>query len=245
VFLIIPSSVYADAVAFTGVGFNNLQINSSAGTLTLGVWQGTAFANAGQNLGGAGGFTEVTNTTTSNGGTAIATATVTFATSSAFANAGILSSSVGALADPSNCHCLSGSISRATLSNTFTVTGADGTVDVNISGLFTSTQSLFTNQFGVFADSQVIVSIFVDSFAVFSMEFPHFAIGTNSMNLLQMSEQLAGAITVQTNVQHGVSITIQANATAQDEIPEPTTAVLLLSGVGFMAGLIKRQRQVW
>ena len=245
VFLIIPSCVHADAVAFTGVNFSNLQINSSAGTLTFGVWQGTAFATAGQNLGSAGGFTEVTNTTTSNGDTAIATATVKFATSSAFAFAGMfLSSGIGALADPTDCHCLSSSSSRATLSNNFTVTGADGMVDVNISGLLTSTQTLVTNQFGVFAHSQVIVSIFVDSFDVFSMEFPSVTIGTNSMNLLQMSEQLAGAIAVQTNVEHSVTITIQANSTAQDDIPEPSTAVLLLSGVGFMAGLIKKQRHL-
>jgi hypothetical protein len=239
-FLIIPSSVYAEAFSVTLVNFNNLQITSSAGNISFGVWQARAFATAGNNL---GGLNEQTNTDTSNN-QALATATVMFANATGEANATNLTSSVVSLVDIGPCVCLASSTARATLFNSFMVTAGADTVALNISGLVTSTQSLFTDQFGVFADSQFIVTVFVDSFTVFSMEFPRFGIGTNSMDFLLISQQLAGAITVQSNVEHFVTITIQADSSGFDEVPEPATAVLLLSGLGCMTGVIRKRRQV-
>ena len=241
VFLIIPSSVYADAFSLTVVNFSNIQVTSSSGSITFGVWQANAFSTAGHNL---GGLTEQTNTATSNGGLAVATTTVTFASATGVANAANPSVNASSTVDIENCVCAASSIGRGTISNTFTVIGVDGTVDVNISGFLDSLQILTTDEFGVLAQSQIVLSVFVDSFSVFSMEFPRLTIGTNSMDVLQIIQQLAGTIAVQANTQHTVTISIQADSSGVDAVPEPATAVLLLSGIGFMTGLIRKRFQV-
>lgn len=238
IFLSIPSSVYADAFSLTVVNFSNIQITSSSGSITFGVWQASAFSRAGHNL---GGLTEQTNTATSNGGHAVATSTVTFASATGVANALNPSVNASATVDLENCVCAAASTGRGTISNTFTVTGVDGMVDVNISGFFDSLQILSTDEFGALAQSQIILSVFVDSFSVFSMEFPRLTIGTNSMDILLMIQQLAGTIAVQANTQHTVTISIQADSSGLDAVPEPATAVLLLSGLGFMTGLIRKR----
>ena len=240
-FLSIPSSAYADAFSLTVVNFSNIQITSSAGSITFGVGQASAFSTAGHNL---GGLTEQTNTGTSNGGLAVATTTVTFASATGVANALNPSVNASATVDVQGCVCAASSIGRGTLINTFTVTGADGTVDVNISGFLDSLQILSTDEFGVLAQSQIVLSVLVDSISVFSMEFPRLTIGTNSMDVLQMIQQLAGTITVTTNTQHTVSISIQADSSGVDAVPEPGTAVLLVSGLGFMTGLIRKRFHV-
>ena len=237
-FLIIPSSVYAEAFSITLVNFNNLQITSSAGNITFGVWQASVFATAGQN---SGGLIEETNTATSTG-LALATATVPFANATGEANATNLTSSAVSLVDVGPCVCPASSTGRATLSNTFMVTGVNGPVDVTISGMIASTQNLFTDVFGLFAQSQFSVSFFVDSIAVFSMEFPRITIGTNSIDSVLISQQLAGAITVQPDIQRTVTIVIQVDSSGFDAVPEPATAVLLLTGLGSLIGLIKRRR---
>jgi hypothetical protein len=242
-FLIVPSSVYADAFSVTLVNFNNLQITSSAGNVTFSVWQASAFANAAQNLGGPGGFTEQTNTATSTD-LALATATVSFANATGEANAVTLHQSAVSLVDLGPCNCVASSTGRATLTNNLMVTGVDGPVVVNISAQLDSVQSLLTNEFGPLSQSQISVAIFVDGFAVFSMEFPRISIGANATEFLLLSQQFAHAITVEGNTQHLVAISIQADSSSLDAIPEPATAVLLLSGLGLMTGLLKKRRQM-
>ena len=239
-FLIIPSSVYADAFSLSVVNFENVQVTSTAGTLTFGTWQATAFSTAAHNL---GGLTEQTNTATSNGGHASTTTTVTLASAAGVANGLDPSVNASSRVDVQDCVCSASSIGRGTLFNTFTVTGVDGTVDVNISGFLDSLQIVSTDAFGLAAQSQILLSVVVDSIPVFSMQFPLLATGPNSMDLLQTIQQLAGSITVQANTQHTISISVQAASSGTDAVPEPATAVLLLSGLGFMSGLIRKRCQ--
>ena len=240
-FLIIPSSVYADAFSLTVVNFSNVQITSTAGSLTFGVWQANGSATAGQNLGG--GLIEQTNTSFSNGGHAPATATVSSASATGVANGlGPLSVNASSTVDLQDCLCSAASLGRGTLSNTFMVTGVDGAVDVNISAFLSSLQIVSTDEFGAAAHSQIVISLLVDSIPVFSMAFP-LTIGTNSMDTVLTIQQLAGAITVQGNTQHTITISAQATSSGADAIPEPATAVLLLSGLGFMTGLIRKRRE--
>ena len=241
VFLIIPSSVYADAFSFTVVNLNNIKITSSGGNITFGEWQANVIATTGHNIAGV-----IEDNHTSRNSNDLSKTSAgdwdPLTDAVGLSHAMTLSTGATTTVDLRNCSCLAAANVRATVLNTFMVTGPDGPVGINMSATLGGIQSLFTNEFGVLSESHINVAFLVDSFVVFSTEF-HRLIGTNSMDSLQWSQQVARAITVQSNTQHTVSIIVQAESFAVDAVPEPASVVLLLSGLGALIGVVKRRRQ--
>jgi hypothetical protein len=71
-------------------------------------------------------------------------------------------------------------------------------------------------------------------------------IGPNDSRISNIEQQLSQVLTLQFNTEYRLDITLSANSTvvnqAPAEIPEPATAVLLVSGLGFMVGFVKKHR---
>jgi hypothetical protein len=246
--LIIPATAYAEAFSLTSVSFGNLQITDAAGSvIQFGVWQARANAMANNNLGQAAAPPQAN----SNGGIAQAIAIVNFATGNGIADAANMTLSAQSQVDAIGCNCLANAGGQAGLSNTFTVIGPNGNALVTISGLFLATQAVLTNQFGLIADSDATLDIFVDNIPVFSFDSSLHLGGPNAGAIFQIPIELAQAVTVQLNVPHTIDISIRAISSGLNQVPpgaadvpEPTTAVLLFSGLGFMTGLIKKRRQL-
>ena len=133
----------------------------------------------------------------------------------------------------------------ASLSGTFVILGGTGNVNVTISGLFTTLQSAMTDQFGLLAQSDVSYSIAVDDVLSFSNAFTVVAVGPNLSDQQSRMDQITAAVSLQFNVPHTISIEIRAQSFGinEGEIPEPATVVLLFSGLGFMAGVVRKRRK--
>lgn len=59
----------------------------------------------------------------------------------------------------------------------------------------------------------------------------------------QLSDVLSDVLTLQFGQQYNLFVFVGSNSrAAQREVPEPATSVLLVSGLGFMAGVVKKQR---
>jgi hypothetical protein len=61
--------------------------------------------------------------------------------------------------------------------------------------------------------------------------------------MIQGSGQLAGTIRLQAGVENTIFARLSTGSFAASEVPEPATVVLLVSGVGFMTGVLKKTRK--
>ncbi len=129
------------------------------------------------------------------------------------------------------------------------IVGGTGNVDVNISALLMTAQTLMTDQFSFFAASNVIINLQIADPSDFSIVH-NFSFNnrlsirppTNS-TALEIERQLSEAVTLVFDKEYSLRVSIFANSEAgQNEIPEPATMVLLVSGLGFMAGFVKKRR---
>lgn len=239
-----PSVAYADAIIMSSVSFSNLQITPAAGTIMFA--PPTAATATTQALNSSGGNSIGFSNTLP---IAQANASVVFASASAMANATDFSAnanSMGAVTD--NCatptFCSAVSFGVASLSGTFVILGGTGNVNVTISGLFTTLQSVMTDQFGLLAQSNVSYSIAVDDVLSFSNAFTVVAVGPNLSDQQSRMDQITAAVSLQFNVPHTISIVLQAQSLGiNNEIPEPATVVLLMSGLPFVAGFLRRRKK--
>jgi hypothetical protein len=146
------------------------------------------------------------------------------------------------------CLCQFEAEGQAFLSKSFMIVGGTGNVDVNISALLMTAQTLMTDQFSFFAASSVIINLQILDPSDFSIVH-NFSFNnrlsirppTNS-TALEIERQLSEAVTLLFDKEYSLRVSIFANSeAAQNEIPEPATMVLLVSGLGFMAGFVKRR----
>jgi hypothetical protein len=63
------------------------------------------------------------------------------------------------------------------------------------------------------------------------------------MMSLQTQRQVSEVFSLQFGQQYNLIVFVGANSrAAQSEVPEPATVVLLVSGLGFMAGVVRKRR---
>jgi hypothetical protein len=231
------STAYADAVAIASISFTNLQFTPTAGTALFAPTGATARAQAANSLG------ENVMNSSNTVPNATANATVTFANASATANTTNRTLNSASLSSVGACTCIASSIGEATLTGTLVVVGGTGNVDVTISGLIAALGQATTTQSGLLAEAEVLFNLTVNGVSVFSTEFVTGVIGPNQTVQVPLSQQLAQVITVQFGAVNTIGISVSSRTLAINEIPEPATMILLVSGLGFMTGVLKKRRK--
>ena len=117
-------------------------------------------------------------------------------------------------------------------------------VDVNISGLRTLLEHVETDQFGVRAQSEIFFNLHVNGSPVFSLQVERLnpRTGPNQLVVIEAVDQFSRTISLQAGTQNSIFIVLSTGAYAESEVPEPATIVLLVSGLGFMSGVLKKRR---
>ena len=176
--------------------------------------------------------------------TAQANATVVFANASGIANTvTFLAADANSLVSITDCTCTASSSGQASVSGTFVVLGGTGNVNVTISGLFSGIQNVMTSEFGLLGQSDVIYSLALDGVEIFSNSHAVVVAGANLSFQQSIMSEVSEAVSLQFNVPHTISIRVEARSLGVNEIPEPATVVLLVSGLGFMAGVVRKRRK--
>lgn len=120
--------------------------------------------------------------------------------------------------------------------------GGSGNVEVKFSALLQTMQNLMTDEFSLFTASDARINLQVLDVGSFSFD-SRLNIGPNGSTVIDMQRQLSEVLTLQFDQQYTLLVFVGANSRgAQSEVPEPATAVLLVSGLGFMAGFVKKRR---
>jgi hypothetical protein len=233
------STAYADAFSLTSFSFNNLQFTASAGTAQFTVVAAVANAQAGM-LGGP-----QNNMVSSTFPIAQASAVVNQITAAATANAATHSVSAETTAFLSGCSCAAGSFGQAILNGTLVLSGVEGPVNVEISGLRTLLLQVTTDAFGQYAESGLFMDLFVNGTPVFSLQVEalHPLLGPNLSTMLQGSQQISRFITLQGGSTNPISLRLSATSLVINQVPEPASVILLVSGLGFMTGVLKKRRK--
>jgi hypothetical protein len=232
----VSSTAYADAISVSSVTFSNLQITPAVGSVTFTPTASSTVALATNSLGQTAPM--MSNTFP----IAQSNTAVTFASSSAVANATAFTTSANSLVSLTGCTCIASSAGQGNLSGTFVITGGEGTVSVNIAALFTTMSSVMTDLNGLTAQSQVITTLTVDGVAIFDVT-NIFNVTNNSSDNQARMHQISQAITLAFNTPHTISVHIHAGSFAEHQVPEPASAVLLVSGIGFMAGYVRKRKK--
>jgi len=230
------STAHADAFSITSLSFTNLQFTPSSGTAQFTVTAVTARAEA-TNL------PQTQNNISNNFPIAQASAVVNGATAAATANAATHSLSADTTASIGGCSCAAGSFGQATLTGTLVLSGAAGNVNVNISALETLLWQVQTDEFGKYAESGLNFDFFVNGSPVFSLQIDALhPIGPNGFGTVQGASQISRTITLQGNTENTIFVRLSSSSLAINEVPEPASVVLLISGLGFMTGVLKKRR---
>lgn len=234
------SCTYADAISVTSLTLSNFQIVPTSGTITFFSPRNQALARATNSLNEEALQVVVTESLT----TAQASANVTFASASAVADPVNSSGSQNSNATLSGCNCEAFAVGQTVLQQSFIITGGSGNVEVQFSGLLVMMQSVMTDEFGLLAESNVLAAIHLGSSNVFPPVFSTLTIGPNGSSVSNIQQQLSQILTLQFNTEYRFDVTLSANSRVVNQapsgIPEPASVVLLVSGLGFMAGLVKK-----
>jgi len=231
------SPANADALSIISVNVSNIQFTPAVGTATFTLTGASARAQAGNSLG------EDQNMISNTFPVAQSAVAVTFASASGIANA--TNASVGGLAQANviGCTCAAGSFSQSLLTGTLVVLGGQGNANVTISGLLDGLTHLETDAFGQYVELGWLFDVSVNGSSVFSTDFINTRTGPNQLALTQFSQQLSRMITLQYGAVNTISIRLTPSALAINQVPEPTTVTLLISGLGFMTGVIRRRKK--
>lgn len=235
------STAYADGFSLTSFSFSNLQFTAAAGSAQFTLTGAQARADAGFDKG-----TTISNTSNTFP-IAQASAALNGVTAAATANAATRSVSADTTASLTDCNCAAGSFGQAQLTGTLVLSGADGPVTVNITALRTLLWQVQTDAFGKYAESGLFMDVFVNGTPVFSLQVDalHPLTGPNlGPSMVSGSEQIARSITLQGGSTNTVLVRLSSTSLViNGEVPEPATIVLLFSGLGAMAGVLKKKRR--
>jgi hypothetical protein len=125
------------------------------------------------------------------------------------------------------------------MTGSFRIINGTGNVTVTFSTMLTRLQIAVTNQSG-FAVSKVHFSLNVNGEVVpFDSTL---TVGAGNNFRVSDTQAITKAVMLQFDTDYKFSLELSASSEAQSEVPEPTTMVLLVSGLGGMAGFVKKRR---
>jgi PEP-CTERM motif len=234
------STAYADTFAITSFSFNNFQFTPSAGTGQLTLSTALARADVGFFPGPV-----ISNSSTS---FPIAQASAVLSGFSASAIADATTNSVGATSSAflGACSCQGGASGFAMLTGTLVLSGVDGPVDVNITALRELMWQVHTDVFGKYSESSLLMDVLVNGSIVFSLQVealhPLLLPNQSSAQSLVV-QQISRNITLQGNSTNSIGVRISAGSLVINEVPEPASIVLLVSGLGALTGVLRKRRK--
>lgn len=234
------STAYADTVAITSFNFS-LQFNPATGTAVFTPTGVSARATASNTLG------ENQDITLNTLPISQATVSVTFASASITTNASTLTGNINTSVSVGPCTCTASSFGQGIFTGTLVLLGGEGNVDVTFSTIHFGTGQVATDQFGTLAHSEVAYNLLVNGRSELSQDQMLIDLdGPNQTGGFQLGPGgVSRVLSLQFGVVHTIELRISAVAAGVNEvneIPEPATMVLLVSGLGFMAGVLKKRR---
>ena len=238
------SSAFADAVSLTSITVSNFQLVPTSGSI---MFLGPQFdprtvASATASNSSTSGLFEETANVQQSPTRAEATTNITFASASGVSDFPNFFLSANANVMLSGCSCTATAEGVAALHERFIITGGTGSVDVNVSALVQTLQDLVTDQLSLLAASDIDIDLQVAGVTIFSFD-PRLNIAFLDSQNFETQRQISQTLTLQFGQQYNLDLFIRANSrAAQNEVPEPATVVLLVSGLGFMAGFVKKRR---
>lgn len=170
-------------------------------------------------------------------------ANVTFAGASGMTNATNQAATTTSFVNVGGCTCTASSFAQATFTGTLVITGSEGNVDVTISSIPFAMGQVSTDQSGRFAHADVFWNLFLNGVSVFSNDMLIEVTGPNQTGQFQLGPvDISKPFSLQFGAVNTIEVRISAVSADVNEVPEPATIVLLISGLGFMTGVLKKRR---
>jgi hypothetical protein len=140
---------------------------------------------------------------------------------------------------------MAGSFAQGILTGTLVLSGAEGPINVNITALQTFLWQVQTDAFGRYAESGLFLDVFINNSPVFSLQVEalHPRQGPNQFGTVQGSGQISRFITLQGNSTNSILVRLSSTSLVQNEVLEPASVVLLVSGLGALASVLKKKRR--
>jgi hypothetical protein len=173
---------------------------------------------------------------------------VTFANSSQLTNAANQTANATSSVSVGACSCSASSFTLGIFTGTLVILGGEGNVDVTFSINPFATAQITTDQFGTRAQAEVFYNLLVNGRSVLSQDqMLREVIGPNETGGFQLGPvQISHVFSLQFGAVNTLELRMGAGAFGMNEVnevPEPATMVLMVSGLGFMAGVLKKRRK--
>ena len=233
------STAHADTVAITNFNFITLTFNPATGTAVFTPTGASARASATNSLG------ENQDITTTTFPVSQTTAVVTFANTTVTSSAIGQTANATSVASVGGCTCTASSFGSGVFTGTLVLLGGEGNVDVTFSLAHFARGEVSTDQFGTFAFAEVSYNVLLDGrgFGLSQDQMLREVEGPNQTGFFQLSGSVSRPLSLQFGVVYTIELRMSSVAAVASEVPEPATVVLLVSGLGFMSGVIKKRRK--
>lgn len=235
------STAYADTVVITSFNLG-VQFTPATGTAVFTPTGASARAQATNSLG------ENQNITSNAFPIAQTTAVVTFANASVSVSATNQTANATSFVSVGECSCSASSFGLGIFTGTLVILGGEGNVDVTFSMSPFGTGQVMTDQFGVRGQAEVFFNLLLNGVSVLSQDQMLIEVeGANQTGQFQLGPgDLSKVFSLEFGALNTIELrmgTVAFGMNEVNEIPEPATVALLVSGLGFMAGVLNKRRK--